>query len=110
MAASTLHLLFTSLLRRPALAALVLFALGIALHDRFEASIGAFVCAIAVMSLFAMFAHRREWGTESSCCIAAALVCSGIVAGQLENFWFPANHIVNFVSDEGRLASFEIEL
>ena len=62
------------------------------------------------MLALASFAHWREWGTEASCCIALALMCSGIVAGQLEAFWFPTNHIASFVSDEGKLASFEIEL
>jgi competence protein ComEC len=107
--ASTLHLLLQRLLRNSALAALILFALGIALHDRFDVS-GACLCATVVMLALASFAHWREWGTESSCCIAVAVVCGGIVAGQLEAFWFPTNQIATFVSDEGKLASFEIEL
>lgn len=42
-------------------------------------------------------------------CVAGALVCAGIVSGQLAAYQFPASHIGLFAGDERHLACIELE-
>lgn len=87
--------------RRPAVAAAVLFILGIALHRSIPhwpwvwlvLILLVLVCAVVLLSL-------SGW---SSALIGVAIVLSGLVSAQLGAFYYPPNDISQFVGEEPRL-------
>lgn len=86
--------------RRPALPAAVLFILGICLHPVLPRLPVLWLAILAAMAVIAVGLLHR-----SACCIplAIAVVITGTSAGQLAAFYYPANHLGQFIGDDARL-------
>ena len=65
------------------------------------------IVLLAGLILAAWLCEQHARG--ATICVAGALVCSGVVAGQLAAYQFPANHIGLFAADERHLACVELE-
>lgn len=96
------------LLARPALPAVALFALGIALHAVVWHNVPFWLLALLALLLAAGMFIERPW--RSAGALAAALVVAGIVAAQLAHFQFPSRDILHFSTAEPRLAEVELQL
>jgi competence protein ComEC len=87
---------------RPALPVAILFILGIASHPLLPLVPILGLLWIAMLLCLALVLRRRP--VISTIAIATAIYSSGICAGQLAHYDYPANHIGAFSSDEPRLA------
>src|SRR5206468_1757180 len=92
---------------RPALPAALLFILGIALHAHLPIAplawiVGTVACAIAG-------AATLRCSHASSLFVAASVFLSGVAIAQVEAFYYPADHIEAYATDQTRLAQLELQ-
>jgi competence protein ComEC len=96
-----------ALSRRPAVIVAAVFIGGVALHDVLpQRALGWMVAAVCA-SAMAIFLRRRR---GASIAVAFAIACAAVSAAQLEAFYFPANDIAAFASDQPRLCNVELDL
>lgn len=87
--------------RRPAVAAAVLFILGISLHGHVAVGPLGWLVLLLVLVVASVLWIRR--GQVASVLLAAGVLVGGIVAGQLASFYYPSDDISAFVGEEPRL-------
>src|SRR5438132_5456416 len=92
--------------RRPALIVVICFILGIALHASLPHDPQIWLALLVVLGIGAMFFFHlpRLCGTI----LMLALICAGVAIAQIEAFYYPANHISAYATDEPRLAWLEL--
>ncbi len=93
---------------RPAVGAAVLFIAGIALHTILPPRPLVWIVAIALLAVGAIVCYRIT--APCSACIAGALLLCGVAVAQLEAYFYPADHISSFATDEMRLAQLEMRI
>jgi competence protein ComEC len=99
--------LSNAILRRPILWAAICFILGIAAHRAVLPHLP-LQLTLAAALLLATFIFRRH--ALSALLLALAIFLLGLSRAQLESFYFPANHISRFTSDEPELAWVEMRI
>ena len=92
---------------RPAVAAAILFILGIVSHDRIPTPLPALI-AMAVLLAGAMIAMRRP--IICSILLALAILAAGGISAHLAESYFPRNDFGAFATDEPRLAWIEARI
>ena len=98
----------SELRRRPAVAAAVLFMLGIFAHRALPAWPIAWLVAIGACVGMVWVARRNE--TVILPALVAAVFLAGLVAAQIEAFYYPRDHISAFAGDEPRLANLQMQI
>ena len=88
--------------QRPAVPAAVLLVLGICLHPALPHLPILWIALLAPLLILSIVLMRRS--TVVSSLLAVAILDGGVALGQLEAFYFPANHLSAFVSEQPRLA------
>jgi competence protein ComEC len=96
-----------SVARRPAVAAAVLFAAGIAAHRAAPHVPAAWLGVTGTILLVAWFVRGPR---ASSVLLGAAVVVSGLAAAQLSAYFYPRDHVGAFVGDGPRLAHLELHI
>jgi len=96
------------LAKRPAVAAAVLFAAGVAAHRAAPAWPGVWLGVIVGLLIPAVATFGRE--RVSSAFVAAAVMVGGVAAGQVEGYFYPRDHVSAFLNDEPRLAWVEVSV
>lgn len=81
--------------------------LGILGHGGLPHWPGLWMLAAGVCLPGAVWRPARVWGALA---LGAALFFSGLAAGQLEAFYYPADHLGQFATESPRLASLELRL
>ena len=94
--------------RRPAVAAAVVFMVGVGVHAAVSHQPVAWLIGGVLFSGLAAWAIRRP--VLSSCSIAVALFCSAVAAAQVATFQYPGDHISALAADTPRLAQLEMRL
>ncbi|HEV8292756.1 MAG TPA: ComEC/Rec2 family competence protein, partial [Tepidisphaeraceae bacterium] len=97
-----------AVVRRPLVAAVVFLILGISAHRVIAVGPG-MVMGICGGLLLLSFLLRR-FGVVADVLLGAALFGCGVAVAELEEFYFPREHIANFTKDERRLGRLEIEV
>jgi competence protein ComEC len=92
--------------RRPALPAAVLFMAGIAAHRALPPAPLVYLFAIAVTLAVGWRLFRRPVWCSTLLALATAL--SGLTAAQLFAFYYPADHVCAFATEDPRLAQVEL--
>lgn len=94
--------------RRPALLLVICFIVGIALHARLPHYPQTWLATIVVLGICAaVFFHLPRL---SGSLLMLALICSGVAIAQIEAFYYPANHISAYATDDPRLAWLELHI
>src|SRR5687767_15028494 len=94
--------------QRPAVAAAVLFVLGIASHSVLPHRPLVWLTLLATFLVLAFMLFRREQSCAGA--LAAGLFLAGALAAQLEAYFFAADDISAFAGDQPRLAQIELEI
>src|SRR5947208_1120566 len=96
------------MVRRPLVVAVAILILGIAAHRVIEVGPGMMIAACAGAVLLSLLLRRWNWAADLL--LGAALFGCGVAVAQLEEFYFPRDHIANFTTEDRRLARLEMEL
>jgi hypothetical protein len=97
-----------SIARRPAVLVAALFMVGIFLHGFIPPWTIAWLAAVA--GLLALAWRTADAPRIASLLIMLACLGAGVVAGQVEAFHYPANHVSAFAGEESRLAQLELRI
>ena len=97
-----------ALSRRPAVSLVLVFALGIALHDLLPHNAAAMMAITGLVVALAAIEIDAPYRCSALLAIAIALCAAGFA--QREHFQYPANHVGQFAGDEPRLAEVELRL
>jgi competence protein ComEC len=92
--------------RRPAVAAAVMFIVGVACHRLLPVWPAAWLVLLALTTAGAAAAYR--FPAQCSAGLALALVVAGLLTAQLFAFYFPERHVGAFAGDDPRLARVEL--
>src|SRR5437899_2825297 len=92
--------------RRPALIVVICFILGIALHASLPHYPQIWLALLVMLGAAAIFLFPlpRVCGGM----LILALICAGVAIAQIEAFYYPANDISAYATDEPRLAWLEL--
>ncbi|MGA2496468.1 MAG: ComEC/Rec2 family competence protein [Tepidisphaeraceae bacterium] len=93
---------------RPMVATAMLFVLGIALHRHVVADLAAALAMAVAMLLAALLLRHRA--VISAIFLAVAFGTLGQLAGRIETFRFPADHIGRFTPDAPRVVRIEAKI
>src|SRR5215208_6577804 len=96
-----------AVVRRPLVVAVVFLILGIAGHGVIAVGPGVLIAGCGGVVLISLL--LRKWAVVADLLLAAALFGCGVAVARLEEFYFPRDHIANFMKDERRLARVENE-
>ena len=93
---------------RPAVAAALLFAFGIAIHPALphRPGVGLGILACVLVAVGRSLGRPRL----ASALLACALTVAGVTAAQLSAFYYPARHVSAFAGDDPRLAQLELHV
>jgi competence protein ComEC len=93
---------------RPALPVVLLFILGIALHAHLPIAPLSWIAAIVACAIAG--AATLRWCYASSLFIAVSILLCGLTIAQVEGFYYPADHIAAYATDQTRLAQLELQI
>src|SRR6266550_1491563 len=91
-----------AVIRRPLVVAVIFLILGIGAHRVVAVGPGMVMGICAGLVLLSLL--LRRWAAVADLLLGAALVGCGVAVAQMEEFYFPKEHIANFTKDERRLA------
>jgi competence protein ComEC len=97
-----------AVMRRPLVMAVALLIWGIAGHG--VIAVGPGVMMGGSLGLVLLSLVLRKWAVIADGLLGAALVGCGVAVAQLEEFYFPREHVAKFTNDERRLARLELEV
>src|SRR5688572_6666791 len=93
---------------RPAAAAALLFAVGIALHPLLPPRPAVGLALLGVILLSAWWWMDRQ--RLASALLAAGLTVAGVAAAQLAAFYYDGDHVAAYAGDDPRLAQLELHI
>jgi competence protein ComEC len=94
--------------RKPALLVAICFILGITVHPAFPHHPQVWLILCLLCAAFAVgFFHRPRL---SGAMLMVSLFIAGLAIAQSEAFYYPANHISGFATDDPRLAWIELQI
>jgi competence protein ComEC len=97
-----------ALARRPALIVAVCFILGIALHAQMPHYPQVWLILAGILVTIAViFFHRSR---TSATMLMLAVITAALAIAQIEAFYYPANHIGAYTTDDPRLAWLELQI
>src|SRR5215217_467030 len=94
--------------RWPAVPVAAMFMLGVFLHAAAPPWTTAWLVTLA--GLLALAWRAMDSPRVSSLLLLAAALTGGVVAGQVEAFHYPRNHVSAFAAEESRLAQLELRI